>query len=376
MVKQDEVDDILHILETCHKKRNFKGICLSLEILGSNGLCPAQYLSNLSENQTKIIEAMINNKSLFDQSFEYDERSFHDIEIVKSLANNVLLRVFKSKRSDNSSMVQSQHGVAKNENFIPKEATLMATLKATFERPASMKTCLFQLNETNDLNRITFLLDSITNQYLDRVEQLCKSGFLKSLTNIIDKYCNGDFGFDNIESTKYCIFQNRLFQSLLALFEFNNLTLSKEFFKDSLNQIAQIIEEGLIYIVQNVTDLDRTYEYEYKKFFETSLNLFKVFITNHSKSNMVELTSALNSIEERIRIYFTSHTKDDLDQEELDIFYEDLRTFYENLKKLRIKTEAINDMVYTKPTTKHVKMLNEDIQQEKENSFCMSNVYE
>ena len=59
-----------------------------------------------------------------------------------------------------------------------------------------------------------------------------------------------------------------------------------------------------------------------KNFFETSLNLFKVFIKNHSKTNLVELTSALNSIEEKIIIYmyFTSHLKDDLDQEELNIF--------------------------------------------------------
>ena len=77
--------------------------------------------------------------------------------------------------------VQIHHEVAKNKNFIAKEASQMVTSRAKFERPTSIKTCLFQLNERSDLSRIIFLLDAINNQYLDKIEQLFKS-------ETIDKY--------------------------------------------------------------------------------------------------------------------------------------------------------------------------------------------
>ena len=57
----------------------------------------------------------------------------------------------------------------------------MVTSRAEIERPTSIKTCLFQLNERSDLSRIIFLLDAINNQYLDKIEQLFKS-------ETIDKY--------------------------------------------------------------------------------------------------------------------------------------------------------------------------------------------
>jgi len=67
------------------------------------------------------------------------------------------------------------------------------------EIPTSTKMCIFQLQESADLDRITMILDHLaTNK--DSPESilymLSKFQLDNRLTRVYKMYCNGDYGFD------------------------------------------------------------------------------------------------------------------------------------------------------------------------------------
>lgn len=343
MIKADEVDDIFCILEASYRKKNSKGIMICLELLNSQSLCPLSYLKTVPENYIRVIESIASFKQILEESNYYDEEAAtKDSGTNKTLASNLLVRIANASKSDYHD--DQSHG---NKPF----GESLSQNERRFEKPSSLKTCLFQLSESNDIDRVVFLLDDILNSYLNKIDHLSNSGFLKVVKKLVFRYSNGDFGFENNDNTRYCVFQNRILKSLLVLFGYNP-TLVYEVEPEFLNALAQIIEECCMYIIENISNSDRRYEHEYRLAFELSLELFELLLTNHSKDNIAEVTSSIKNIIQRVNIYFSQHAEEECDAEELSAFYEELNAYYKDIRKLLMKTEALTNIYDSKSKTR------------------------
>jgi len=337
MIKSDEVDDIFCILEASFRKKNSKGMITCLEILNSQSLCPTAYLKHIPENYHRIVLSIASLKQTSDDIDYYDEENtFKDISANKTLAASLLVRISSAART--------------TEDFADERSPGTRPFGETgnvgerkFEKPSSLKTCLFQLSESNDIDRIVFLLDDILNSHLGKLDYLTTSNFPKILTKLILKYANGDFGFENSDNTKYCIFQNRLIKSFLTI-NYHNNDLIFDIGSEVINGLAQIIEECCMYIVENISNYDKKHEYEYKTTFVQSIELFELLLTNHSKENIAEVTTLIKNIIQRINMYFSQQTEEDCDTEELGVFYDDLKAYYQDMKKLLMKTETLTNI--------------------------------
>jgi len=333
MIKADEVDDIFCILDLSYKKKNAKGMLVCLEILNSQSLCPTAYLKNIPESYIKLVENIASLKQSFLESSFYDEENLaKDSSANKTLASSLLVRITNASRSEE----ETEYGYQPFKPFGESNGVD----ERRFERPGSLKTCLFQLSESNDIDRIVFLLEDILSTHLSKLDYLVNSNFPKILTKIIFRYANGDFGFENNDNTKYCIFQNRLMKSLLTLVN-HNPNMIFEINPETLNALAQIIEECCMYIIENISNSDKKYEHEYQTTFTESLELFEQLLTNHSMENISEVISAVKNVIQRINMYFSQQAEEDCDTEELGVFNDDLKAYYKDLKKLLVKTETL-----------------------------------
>lgn len=343
MIKSDEVDDIFCILEASFRKKNSKGMLTCLEILNSQSLCPTAYLKHIPENYHRIVLAIASLKQISEDSDYYDEESvIQDISANKTLASNLLVRISSASRAedlDERSPGMRPFGDTVNIN------------ERKFEKPSSLKTCLFQLSESNDIDRVVFLLDDILNSHMGKLDYLTTSNFPKILMKVILRYANGDFGFENSDNVKYCIFQNRMIKSLLAII-YHNQDLIFDISSEVLSALAQIIEECCMYIVENISNYDKKHEYEYKTAFVQSLELFELLLTNHSKENIAEVTTAIRNIIQRINMYFSQQSEEDCDTDELGVFYDDLKAYYQDMKKLLMKTETLTNIYDSSVKTK------------------------
>jgi hypothetical protein len=81
----------------------------------------------------------------------------------------------------------------------------------SFDEPHALRSVLFQLRETTDIERICFLLDNLVTKNLHTIDALNqKLALPHALENVIVRYCNGDLGIDQSQVTRYCIFHNRV----------------------------------------------------------------------------------------------------------------------------------------------------------------------
>lgn len=309
-----------------------KGISVCLNILNSNQLCSIGNLKNLSERHIKTVEGIVTISNMHYDNELDDEKNFKDLESNKQNASNLLIRI--------SNATHHQEDMSKPQKL---SHDIDSESKAMFEKPLSIKTSLFQLNESNDINRIVFLLDNLISSHLSKILQSHFNNFFNILTKILSKYSNGDFGFDNNENSKYCILQNRLFKCILACLE-HNVDLPSQIDPEIINIISQIMEECCLYIIQNLTNYDRKHEFEYKMFFDQSFKLFEILLSNNKLSNIDEVTNCMKSILDRIKMYFSTHSSDgELDTDELGIFCNDLKSYYEDLKHLLLKGKTLAD---------------------------------
>jgi hypothetical protein len=321
------------------KRKNPKGVSACLNILNSPTLCPPQSLNLLPEKYLKVVE-MISSSNYNQHDFDGDDdKNYKDIELNRIMAANLLSKVMTAGKG------KFEEPVEVSQSTPLKEIGNTIAEKSTFEKPLSVKTCLFQLNESNDINRIVFLLDNIINSYFSKILQSYSYNLFSIISKIIHRYSNGDFGFDNNDNTKYCVLQNRLLKCLLALIE-SKPELVHEIDAETINLLSQILEECCLYIIQNVSNYDRKHEYEYKTFFVYSLKLFELLISNHELNNIQEVIHSIKSIIERIKMYFSSYpSEEDLDLEEIAIFYQDLKSYYEDIRGLLVKTETLANIV-------------------------------
>lgn len=135
----------------------------------------------------------------------------------------------------NSQAVESVGGGSGLQALIPK-----------MEKSTSTRMCLFQLSESNDINRVTLLLKTLSTKSRDSMIQMRKKYNLShKLIQILKKYCNAEYGFEQLAS-KNGTFQYYLTKLMLLLA--SDYAVFLEFLQTkTLEWLSQLIEEALIY---------------------------------------------------------------------------------------------------------------------------------
>jgi hypothetical protein len=331
-------------LESATRRKNLKGTSVCLGILNSNSLCSPIYLQNVHDKYIKTIESIISG-DCHEYSIE-DEKSCKDIENNKIQASNLLMKI----ADVNSKSIH--YNEKEKGDFSSFKDPLSTECSFTYEKPGTIKTCLFQLNESNDMNRIVFLLETVLGSQFSKELLANVVNLFGILKKMIKRYSNGDFRFDNNENTKYCVFQNKLMKCFLMVLELKQ-ELIFDIEPEIIGLFSQVMEECCLYIIENLSNYDKKNDYEYKLFFGQSLKIFELLIANHQGKNLEELVSSIKSIIERIKMYFTSNTDEqDFDIEDLGIFSQDLKLYYQDIKELLIRTKSIADIVSSGTKTK------------------------
>ncbi len=106
--------------------------------------------------------------------------------------------------------------------------------------------CLFQLTESNDINRVTVILKNLSSKSRESIIQLRKKYNLShKLITTLKKYCNADFGFDHV-SSRNGSFQYYLTKLMILLA--SDYAVFLEYLQSStLDWLSQMIEEAVIY---------------------------------------------------------------------------------------------------------------------------------
>jgi hypothetical protein len=68
------------------------------------------------------------------------------------------------------------------------------------------------LNESQDIERVTFILNQVSQLDVGTLQKLNKHRLFESIQRCMQKYCEGAYGIDQSYLTKFCIFHNRLFK--------------------------------------------------------------------------------------------------------------------------------------------------------------------
>lgn len=124
-----------------------------------------------------------------------------------------ILQVLKNLKARNDDPYSEEQRIIatrqKNNGAIEEEDTVSTSdLKQQYNKnggtiPTSTKMCIFQLQESNDLDRLTMLMDHLAvnkNSPESVIYMLSKFQLDNKLTKIYKMYCNGEYGFDHYAS--------------------------------------------------------------------------------------------------------------------------------------------------------------------------------
>ncbi|CAD8043798.1 unnamed protein product [Paramecium primaurelia] len=209
---KDEIEDVFAILNIAQQLQNIKGqeICLNL----------------LNQVQPFFLQTL--SQSYLDQ-LEQIAKGQHKI-----IANSLLNKIIKVTSNTNNQITQrsSNHD---------SELINIIRQNPRYEQQFSNSSIIFQMKETNEIDRICFYLD-----YTLCKNQILLKSIKPTIQIIIDKYYDGLYGQDQSEFTKYCVFHTLLGQTILNIQQFDNTTIQK---------IFVIFEEGILNWIQNLVQM-------------------------------------------------------------------------------------------------------------------------
>ncbi|CAD8048904.1 unnamed protein product [Paramecium sonneborni] len=245
---KDEIEDIFAILNIAQQLQNVKGqeICLNL----------------LNQVQPFFLQTL--SQSYLDQ-LEYIAKGQHKI-----IANSLLNKIIKVTANNNNQITQRP-------NNHDQELINLIRQNPRYEQQLSNSSVIFQMKETNEIDRICFYLD-----YTLCKNQILLKSIKPTIQTIIDKYYDGQYGLDQSELTKYCVFHTLLGQTALNIQQFDNTTIQK---------IFVIFEEGILNWIQSLVQM--SHKQIYTLFPSTLLQIysnqqFQLQLKSH-KSNIFSM---------------------------------------------------------------------------------------
>lgn len=145
--------------------------------------------------------------------------------------------------------------------------------ESMFERPMSLRVWMFQISESNNLERISNVLQNLCSYSHDHLYKLSQKYELDlKLIKIIQKYCNGDYGFD-LNVSKQGIFQLNYFKAILKSFNCEIL-VEKLANSDFFELYGQLIEESLIFAFDYTFKIEMPTGCKIFDFLQESLKIF------------------------------------------------------------------------------------------------------
>ena len=228
MFTPDELEDIWSVLETSFRSDNLKAITTCLETL----LNP----THTSSNSWKTSNLELVNKILEQES----SKSLHKI---LTLAQELKVSIEMFHNHNIVTLGDQSESKSESEST-PGE--MMSSSDSNFDKPVSLRVCMFHLGESSNLERISNVLQNLSSYSTDQLLKLTeKYDFHLKLIKVIQKYCNGDYGFDSLTS-KRGLFQ--LYYSKVVAKTFSVPYLVSDLISsDFYDLYTQLIEEALIY---------------------------------------------------------------------------------------------------------------------------------
>lgn len=336
------------MMENAVLLKNHRAIRLCLELLNDNYVCPVHNLLKLNEPGIQLIESIILPKGKYAHADDYDEERgdiIRDLESNGSLAQQVLRRIQTAKN----------YSEASKENETQASALNKIIDKYRFSRSDdsfNVKSLLFQLSESKDIERVTYLFDLILTRFSDKFDEFARGSPSSSqylprlLSGIIMKYCDGDFGFENSDSTKFCLFQGRLFALLNKLLsDYDEVRTSVLLGKDFFDNITQVNEEAFVYILQAVSERNLLEKYEIDRHLENLIDLLTTITKPCYSQYHPAIENCVVILINRISSYFatTVDGRSVCDVEELSAFYGPLSQCFIQLQQLQQKVSSLMD---------------------------------
>ena len=193
----------------------------------------------------------------------------------------------------------------KAESSLNNSSNTATNMESTFERPMSLCVWMFQMSESNNLERISNVLQNLITYSRDNLYKLTQKYELDDkLIKIIQKYCNGDYGFD-LNVSKQGIFQWNYIKAILKWFSVDVLIqklANSEFFE----LYGQLIEEALIFANDYTFKMEMPAGCKVFQFLDESLSVFNLVVNSKYIGNLEGIMEILAKLDERLQKVSTS----------------------------------------------------------------------
>lgn len=272
-----EVEDLFHVLEQSFMERNLQAMKICLTVLNSQ-ICPPTVFFNLSETHCQIFETIAHEENFFNDNqilnndFDY-ECYYENKKMALGLINKTLK--VKNFRGIETNLEKNDE---KNETF----AQIIE--KFRLEETQSFPSQIFQLRESLDLERITYILNELL---LKPPEFLKKSQFINTLIHVMARYSKGELGIDSSYLTKYCIFHNRVLKYFFQNIEDEQI-LTEIVRSEAVSPLSQILQEGILNIMQNTINFDNNEPSEKEMFLKFSISLMEKFASFYTCKDIIK----------------------------------------------------------------------------------------
>ena len=321
LFSNDEVEDLLYVFELAIKIEELKAQIILLETMLNS--------TYISTKQLKLI-----NPDLIDLVLEQNENG--SLYKIQQLAIELKSKIEAAKNEidyvvtlgvDNNS---SQFGNTKDKDF---QWTESIPEDKTFEWPMNLRVCMFQFSESNNLERITNILQNLWTYSREILFKLIQKYELDNkLIKVIQKYWNGEYGFD-LNVSKHGLFQINYLKAISISFDLWSPQLEpdktsqfkiKSSFDKSLTSLslieklassgffelyAQLIEEALIFSYDYTFKVEMPKNWKIYDFLNSSLWLFEALLSHKFIPFMRVILELLEKIRDRLQKVFIKGEK-------------------------------------------------------------------
>ena len=171
-ITQDENQDVWHTLMFADKLGDQKAI----------GQCLEMILQHISTSRGNL---------------EIDEGIIGKIIAMHSSTNSN--KVMAEEILSRQNLQESVNNIEVNSMISSEMNSAASTGK--IDQQTSTRMCLFQLSESNDIDRVTLILKTIAQKSRDTLNQMSKKyNLTHKLISVLKKYCNAEYGFDHLSS--------------------------------------------------------------------------------------------------------------------------------------------------------------------------------
>jgi hypothetical protein len=234
-----------------------------------------------------------------------------------------------------------------------------------FLQTMSQKTLLFQLNESNNIEKVMSILLLMSTKDSELLKIANASELSRILVSIVSKYVDGYYGYDTKETPliSHAIFHHVLLGLFCKLGDIQRVELTRCLNSERfLVKLGLIIEDGASHIVENYFNLTVHSENDYSKFYEASAKVLELAFELGSNKKAREALEVMSDLLKRIGENCGSQKVSEIEflPTKFKIFVKNLKDFhrkseiqYEVMKNKDIKETKSVTNVFSKNLVEH-----------------------